>query len=177
MTVVGAAEHRLGHVSTPRRMATVGLAAALALLLAGVSLAAFKRGAYAGSTTQKAHPNGTVRFKVSSDGKTVQAFSGDIFGDCAKSDPAAQVIHLTLNPAPDMAIQAKRFGFHGTFRIDNGSVVIARHVHGTISGAFAPGGVVTGKMQFTWTFDSHAPSGFRGANCSTGPVQYTAKHG
>jgi hypothetical protein len=151
----------------------VALGAALALSSAGVALAAATNGRYSGSTTQTGQPGGTVRFSVSSG--SVRGFSGDAWASCHKTT-ASETIPITVNPTPDMAIHDQTFTFNGNFSIDNGRVVIAKHVEGTITGKFVSGKKATGTMRFTWTFDKNAPSSFPGQRCTTGTVSYTAKH-
>ena len=157
-----------------RTLRVAALGAALALSLTGVAIAAATNGAYSGSTVQTGQPGGTVRFTVS--GRTsVRGFSGDVWATCHKAT-ASETIHITLNPSPNMAIHNQSFGFNGNFNIDNGRVVVAKHVDGTITGKFLAGKKATGTMKFTWTFDSNAPDSFRGQHCTTGTVNYTAKH-
>jgi hypothetical protein len=159
-----------------RRFRIGTLVIAFTLLLAGVALAAAKSGPFKGTTTQTGQANGTVRFTVSKNHKIVQKFAGDIWSNCTKSGKSPQPIHINLEPSPAMAIRSSKFGFHGVFNISDGSVVIAKHVDGTISGKFVPGAGATGTMHFKWKFDSNAPAPFPGYNCSTGTVKYTAKH-
>jgi hypothetical protein len=75
-----------------------------------------------------------------------------------------------------MPISGGKFGFKGKFNLDNGSVVVAHNVHGTIAGVFGANHTATGTMKFHWKFDSHAPNGFAGYKCTTGTVQFTAQH-
>jgi hypothetical protein len=153
----------------------VGLAAVLTTMaMAAVAMAAVASGTYSGSTTQTGQPNGTVHFRVTADHQTVQAFSGDVWATCSKAG-ASQSVHITLEPTRDMAIRHLAFGFSGNFNIDNGDVVIAKHVHGRITGRFASGRQVAGTMKFSWTFDHDAPASVQGLSCTTQTVHYTAQ--
>jgi hypothetical protein len=158
-----------------RKISAAVLTGALTLAVSGVALAAVTSGSYTGSTTQTGQPKGTAHFSVTKDHKMVQSFSGNIFATCAKSAPST-VIRITLNPVRDMTIHHSKFSFHGTFNIDNGRVVIAKHVDGDITGKFVPGRKATGTMKFVWTFDSNAPAMFRGDHCTTGTADYTVTH-
>ena len=157
-----------------RTLQVAALGAALALSLTGVATAAATNGAYSGSTTQTGQLGGTVRFTVS-DRTSVRGFSGNVWASCHKAT-ASETVNMTLNPSPDMAIHNQSFGFNGNFNIDNRRVVIAKHVDGTITGKFLSGKKATGTMKFTWTFDNNAPDSFPGQHCTTGTVNYTAKH-
>lgn len=158
-----------------RKISAVLLTGALTLALSAVALAAAASGSYTGSTTQTGQPKGTAHFSVTTDHNMVQGFSGDIYATCAKS-ASSTVVHITLNPVRDMAIHHLKFSFHGTFNIDNGRVVIAKHVDGNITGKFVPGRKATGTMKFVWTFDNNAPATFRGDHCTTGTADYTVSH-
>lgn len=159
-----------------RKLLVAGSAAALPLLLAAVALAAVKSGSYKGTTVQPGDPNGRVQFKVANDHVNVKGFQGVIYTNCSKSGHPPQMAQVTLNPTPDMAIHNKKFSFTGKFNINNGPVVIARNVDGTLGGKFVSNKNVTGTMTFDWTFDNKAPQQFRGYHCTTGTVQFTANH-
>ena len=163
-----------GALRTQRLRLPAGtITVALALVLASAALGAGRSGRWTGSTTQTGEPAGSVHFQVTAAG-IVHAFSGDLYGTCAKGG-SSQTIHIALNPSADMTIHKGAFGFHGVFNIDNGTVVIAKHVDGKIAGRFAHGGA-TGSMSFVWTFDRNAPQTFPGQHCSTGKTTFTAKH-
>ena len=103
-------------------------------------------------------------------------FSGEVSATCTKKG-ASQIVEIDLDPAQNMRIRKLTFGFHGVFAIDDGRVVIANHVDGTITGTFVRAHTVTGTMSATWTFDSRAPRPFPGQHCVTGTARYTATHG
>jgi hypothetical protein len=159
-----------------RRLRVASATAALPLLLAGVALAAANSGSYRGTTMQTGHPNGTVNFKVASDHANVKGFQGVMYTTCTKPRHPPQIAQVTLNPTPDMVIHNKKFSFTGKFNINNGPVVIAHNVNGTIGGKFVSNKDVMGTMKFDWTFDNKAPQQFRGTQCTTGTVQFTANH-
>lgn len=151
------------------------LGASVSLVLAAVSVAGVSSGKYTGTTTQPGESsNGKVSFTVSSNKKAVHVFSGAVFATCKRAGSTVPV-NITLDPTPDMAIKKQAFGFHGNFNIDNGSVVIAKKVDGSIKGKFVAHGEVTGTMSFTWKFDSNAPTTYRDFSCTTGKVSFTAK--
>lgn len=162
-----------------RRIQAATLAAVTAVLLPSAALALrsapIKSGSYSGSTAQTGQAAGSVRFSVARDLRIVNSFSGDVWAVCTKRR-ARQAVEIDLNPATDMKVHKRTFGFHGVFDIDDGRLVIAKHVDGTITGRFGRDQTVTGTMSFTWSFDSNAPSPFPGQHCSTGRASYKAKH-
>ena len=159
------------------RSLTVGaIGTGVAMLFAAVALATPKSGGYHGPTTQTGQPKGTVKFRVTDNHGDVHNFAGDIWASGENPGQPVQTIHITLNPSPNMAIRAGRFGFKGIFNIDNGPVVIARHVNGSIAGKFTAPRQVTGTMNFKWTFDDgNAPAPFPGYRCTTGTADFAAK--
>jgi hypothetical protein len=150
-----------------KRRATI-LVIVSVLATSGVAMAASSV-SYSGTTTQKGQSDGSVHFTVTSNPTAVEQFSGTMVAVCGQTQA-----NITLNPSPDMKVKSHKFGFHGTFNIDNGTVVIAKKVDGKINGQFGHGGKVTGTMSFTWKFDSNAPQGFAGKHCTTGSVKFTA---
>jgi hypothetical protein len=164
------------NVSGGRRTISRGsvLAVAVLLALASVAVAGVSSGKYSGTTAQTGEAAGQVHFTVSANKKAVHVFSGAVFASCKKGGSTVPV-DVTLDPTPDMAIKKSAFGFHGNFNIQDGTVVIAKKVDGSISGKFGPHREATGTMSFKWKFDSNAPAEFRGASCTTGSVSFTAK--
>jgi hypothetical protein len=150
------------------------LGAALSVALAAIAVASVSSGKYAGSTTQPGAAAGQVHFTVSANKKAVHSFSGAVSATCKKAGATSDA-GISLDPTPDMAIKKAAFGFHGNFNIDNGSVVIAKKVNGSISGKFGSHGEATGTMSFKWKFDSDAPAQYRNYSCATGKVSFTAK--
>jgi len=150
------------------------LAAAVVLALASVAVAGVSSGKYSGTTAQTGEAAGQVHFTVSASKKAVHVFSGAVFASCEKSGSTLP-LDVTLDPTPDMAIKKGAFGFHGNFNIDDGKVVIAKKVDGSIKGKFGAHSEATGTMSFKWKFDSNAPAEFRGAACTTGSISFIAK--
>jgi hypothetical protein len=163
------------NVSGERR--TIGrgsvLAVAVLLVLASVAVAGVSSGKYSGTTAQTGEAAGQVHFTVSANKKAVHVFSGAVFASCEKSGSKLP-LDVTLDPTPDMAIKKEAFGFHGNFNIDDGTVVIAKKVDGSIKGKFGAHSEASGTMSFKWKFDSNAPAEVRGAACTTGSVSFTA---
>ena len=166
-------------VATRRLMSSSIASAMLGLALCTSALAALgagsiKPGTWHGAATATGQPNGSVQFTVSSTTTTnVVGFAGSVFGNCTLNGSTRQ-INISLDPTTTMAVSHKKFGFHGNFNIRNGTVVIAKHVIGKISGKFVKSKAASGTMSFSWKFDANAPTGFSGARCKTGTVSWTA---
>jgi hypothetical protein len=85
-----------------------------------------------------------------------------------------QTITSPLNKGGDFKIsKAGKFKFHGPITINQGTTPVAQGT-GTILGDFKSAHKVAGSFQFSWDFNSSAPSGLQGAHCDTGNLTYTA---
>ncbi len=161
------------------RIQAATLVPTLAVLLPGAALALvsapIKSGSYSGTTVQAGQSAGSVHFGVTRGRRIVTGFSGDVWAICTQHG-AKQTVKIDLKPTSDMTVHQRAFGFHGVFSLVDGTVVIAKHVDGTITGKFVRAEAVRGKMSFTWSFDSNAPRPFPGRHCSTGTASYKAKH-